>query len=148
MKKILILLLLLLPSFLYSQTTIFYKLNPVLSWDTPAGYENGDPFLPEDIISYEVFLWNTALGDIEDQAIENLNYFGTTLNNEITLSFPNRYNWAAAVRIRITDGDENTVVSDLAYTTNAEDVANLPFIYAPDIPAILQKLQNLRDSGI
>jgi len=148
MKKILLLVFLFVSANCFSQTTIYYKLNPTLMWDAPTEYENGDPFLLEDIISYEVFLWNTALGAIEDQEIENLNYFGTTLNKEIVLSFPNRYNWAAAVRMRVTDGDGNTEISSLAYTTTPEDTNNLPFAYAPDIPVILQKLQNLRDSGI
>jgi len=151
MKKILLIILLaLIPSFVYAQVEILYNANPNLSWDSINEFSNGDPFLPEDIVSYEVFLWNTAMGNIEEQEIENLIYFGTTLNKQITLAFPNRYNWAAAVRVRVTDITGETVVSGLAYTTNTEDVAALPFTYTPDLEMILEllKVTNLKDSGI
>ena len=147
-KTIIISLLLFLPVFLSAQE-IEYNSNPTLLWDYPSVDENGDPWLPEDIISFEVYGWNTANGDITVQPIENLLYFGTTLNAEYVLTFPNRYNWAVAVRARVTDGSGETRESILSYSTVSEDSNNSPFVYAPVWQAIpLVKPTGLRDAGI
>ena len=151
MKKILVSIFLLI-AFLAcatAQSEIVYNSTPILKWDYSEFDENGDLWLPEDIISFEVYLWNTANGDITAQPIENLDYFGTTLNHEIILSFTNRYNWAVAVRARVTDGAGNTRESEIAYSTVSEDSNLNPFVYAPNsLPLTLPKPTLLQDSGI
>lgn len=132
----------------YSQD-ITYNSRPTLQWDYPSVDENGDPWLPEDIISFDVYLWNTADGDITAQPLSNLNFFGTTTNKEIVLNFTNRYNWAVAVVARITGGDGVTRQSEIAYSTVSEDANNSPFVYAPNSSILpLPKVTDLRDSGM
>ena len=56
-----------------SQEVIYYNSTPTLQWD--AVTEN---VLPEHTITYGVYLWDTAGGDICTQPIENLTFFGMT----------------------------------------------------------------------
>lgn len=148
MKKLILLILLLMPIMAFSQTEIKYNSTPTIQWDYSDVDENGDPWLPEDIITFEVYLWDTAQGEITEQPLSNLNYFGTTALKEMQLSFTNRYNWAVAVRSRVTDGAGNTTESDLAYSTVSEDSNSLPFVYAPNLIPALPKPTLLQDSGI
>lgn len=150
MKRLLILMLLVILPVLacYSQD-ITYNSSPTLQWNYDDVDENGDPWLPEDIISFDVYLWNTANGDITLQPLANLNYFGTTTNKEMILNFTNRYNWAVAVVAKITSGDGVTRESEIAYSTVAEDANNSPFVYAPNLSVLpLPKVTDLQDSGI
>lgn len=148
MKKYLILILLLCSFSAFAQEQIYYNSSPTIEWDYSDTDANGDPWLPEDIISFEVFLWDTAQGDITEQPVESLNYFGTTTAHEMQLSFANRYNWAVAVRSRVTDGDGNTEVSGMAYSTVNEDTNSSPFVYAPNSIPALPVPTILRDSGM
>jgi hypothetical protein len=150
MKRIFILMLLvILPVVACYSQDITYNSSPTLQWNYPDVDENGDPWLPEDIISFDVYLWNTADGDITLQPLANLNYFSSTTNHEMVLNFTNRYNWAVAVRARVTDGAGNTRESGVAYSTVMEDTDNNPFVYVPTWEALpLQKVTGLRDSGM
>lgn len=150
MKRILILILLvILPVVACYSQDVTYNSTPTLQWNYDDVDENGDPWLPEDIISFDVYLWNTADGDITAQPLASLNYFGTTTDKEMVLNFTNRYNWAVAVVAKVTGGDGVTRQSDIAYSTVSEDSNNSPFVYAPNSTALpLSKPTNLRDSGI
>ncbi len=148
MKKIFIILFLLIGVFAFSQETIYYNSTPTLQWDAVTEDGEGNPFLPEDIIEYDIYLWDTAGGDITIQPIVNLTHFILTDQIETLLNFPYRANWACAIRVIHTDGDSNIVYSDLAYTV--EDIpvtASGPFVYVP-LSGTLLAPQGLRDSGI
>ena len=143
MKKLLIVIFLLVSVFAFSQEIIYYNSTPTLQWDAVT-----EDVLPEDTVTYGVYLWDTALGDIQLQLIGDLTYFGMTSNTELLLSFPYRANWACAINTSLTDGEGNTVISELAYTTELPPVTETnPFVYAPN-PSTLTAPTGLRDSGI
>ena len=126
-----------------SQEIIYYNSTPTLQWDAVT-----EDVVPEDVISYGVYLWDTAGGDIELQAIGDLTFFGMTTSTELLLSFPYRANWACAINTSLTDGEGNTIISDLSYTTQLPPVTAInPFVYAPN-PSTLTAPTGLKDSGI
>jgi len=127
-----------------SQEIIYYNSTPTLQWDAVT-----EDVVPEDVISYGVYLWDTAGGDIELQAIGDLTFFGMTTSTELLLSFPYRANWAAAINATLTDGEGNVETSDLAYTTeNIPVTATGPFVYVPSLDGMIPSPTGLRDSGI
>lgn len=149
MKKILALVLLaLLPVFAFSQNQIYYNSSPTLQWDYEYLDANGDPLLEDDIVDFEVFLWDETNGFITEQQIESLTPFTVTTNLEAVLSFPYRTTWSVAIRARITDGGGNVEYSGFAYTTVSEDALDSPFVYAPNLQESLPTPTGLRDSGI
>ena len=148
MKKLFIILLLLIGVFAFSQETIYYNSTPTLQWDAVVEDGEGNPFLPEDVVEYDVYLWDTAGGDIQIQPIGSLTHFILTTEIEALLNFSYRANWACAIRTVHTDGDSNISYSDLSYTTELPPVtATCPFVYVP-ISGTLPRPQGLRDSGM
>lgn len=149
MKKILALILLaLMPVLSFSQNQIYYNSSPTLQWDYDYLDANGDPLLEDDIVDFEIFIWDETNGFITAQQIESLTPFTVTTNPEAVLTFPYRTTWSVAVRSRVTDGGGNIEYSDFAYTTIQEDVQDSPFVYAPNLTESLPKPTDLRDSGI
>lgn len=148
MKKLLIGLLLLCSTTLFSQEEIFYNSTPTLEWNFEYIDSDGNPLLPEDTVNFELYLWDQNNGEISEQPIDSLTSLGITTDLSYTLSFPYRSTWAVALRAVVIDGDGNTSESDFAYTTIQEDVALNPFVYAPILIYVPLKPTNLRDSGM
>ena len=126
---------------------IIYRDQATLMWDAVTADSNGDPLLPEDVLAYEVFIYDSAT-TINDQIIANLIYIGETSASELLIVFPERRNWYAGVRTRITTGEPCVSFSAIAWSYDAEAVAVLPFVYQPLGGAVPQAPDNLRDSGI
>ena len=133
-----------------AQEVVYYNSMPTLEWDDDGTFSNGDPYLPSDTVEYEVYLWNRAVGDITVQPIDNLTLFATVDTTSVTLSFPSRYEYAVAVRAKITQADGAVVYSDLAYSVNEPpETALNPFYYAPNAATMIPlNPYNLRDSGM
>jgi len=131
-----------------AQETIYYESTPTLMWDAVTTDADGNPFLPGDIIEYEVYLWDYSQGDPTVQPVEALTYFGTVAATEIPLSFPYRADWTVAVRTVHTDGGGNITYSGLAYSTVLEDTATGPFVYVPQLIWSPMDPTGLRDSGM
>ena len=132
----------------FGQEIIYYNSSPTLAWDAVTTDINGDIWLPEDTISYGIYIWDTALGDVTIQEISALTYIGATNTTEMELSFPYRSNWAAGVLVSVTDGEGNVVYSELAYSIEDAPITTPgPFVYAPNLP-IVPRVLGLRDSGI
>ena len=92
---------------------ILYRDQATLMWDAVTADSNGDPLLPEDVLEYEVFIYDSAL-TINDQIIANLLFVGTTSATELLIVFPERRNWYAGVRTKITTGEPITSYSAIA----------------------------------
>ena len=137
-------------SCLSAQEVVYYNSMPTLQWDDNGTFSNGDPYLPSDTIEYEVYLWNRADGDITAQPIGNLALFATVETTSVTLSFPSRYEYAVAVRAKVTQADGAVVYSDLSYSVNEPpETALNPFYYAPNVGTLIPlSPYNLRDSGM
>lgn len=150
MRKLrgLILGLFIIGSSLFAQEEILYNSSPTLEWNYGYTDANGDPLLDDDIVNFEVYLWDESNGSVEEQPIEALTPFTVTNNTEVVLSFPYRSTWSVAILARVTDGAGNTEYSDFAYSTIPEDSLNNPFVYAPNLQGSLPKPTDLRDSGI
>lgn len=147
MKKLFIILFILVGVFAFSQETIYYNSTPTLQWDAVTVDGEGNPILPEDTIQYDIYLWDTANGDITIQSIGNLTPFIITSTTQAILNFPYRANWAVAVRTVLTDGELNVEYSGLAYSTEEPPVTALaPFVYVPTL-GTLPEPTGLRDSG-
>lgn len=148
MKKILFVFLFVLLAFSVSaQTLIYYNSTPTLAWDAVTTDLDGNALLDEDVVTYSVYVYDTALGNIEEQTVGNLTFVGSTTEPELQLSFDYRSNWAAAVMVTIQDGDGNITYSDLAYTTEEPPVTETaPFVYAPNLSTV-PSVTGLRDSG-
>ena len=147
MKRIVIFgLLLLIAACAFSQT-ILYRDQATLQWDAVTVDINGDPFLPEDVVEYEVFIYDSAL-TINDQIVANLIPMGTTMATELLCVFPERKNWYAGVRTKVTTGEPVTTYSTIAWSYDPGVVSiDGPFAYAPLGGAAPIAPDNLRDSG-
>ena len=131
MKKYLfIVLFLFLTMFIFSQT-IYYRDTAILQWDDVTTDSSGNRLLPEDIISYEIYIYDSVEhGIIADQIISNLIYLGETGNNEFEIVFPTRKNWIAGVRSKVIDGNGTLSYSYISWSYDAEVVYDVPFLYA------------------
>lgn len=126
---------------------ILYRDQATLMWDAVTADSNGDPLLPEDVLEYEVFIYDSAL-TINDQIIANLLFVGTTSATELLIVFPERRNWYAGVRTKITTGEPITSYSAIAWSYDVAAVALLPFLYQPLGGVTPAVPDNLRDSGM
>ena len=131
-----------------AQEQVYYNSTPTIVWDAVTHDADGNPFLPGDMIEYEVYGYMGA--DIEEQPIENLTLLGTTTATELQITLDPRVAWYVAVRYKHTDGGGNVNYSPLAYSTEEVPVTQTgPFGYFPSLEAMnLDKVQGLRDSGM
>ena len=130
-----------------SAQDVFYETNPTLMWDAVTLDDQGNPFLPTDVIEYEVYLFDHSLGDVTVQPVASLTLFELTALTESVLTFPYRATWDVAVRTRHTDAGANVVYSAFGYSTVLEDTAVGPFSYVPLLIWIPLAPSALRDSG-
>ena len=148
MKRLAILgLLVLVTACVFSQQIIYLD-EATLQWDAVTEDVNGDPFLPEDIVEYEVYIYDSAL-TINDQIIANLIFIGTTSATELLIVFPERKNWYAGVRTKVTTGEPITTYSTVAWSYDPGVVGPAgPFAYQPLGGVVPTAPDNLRDSGM
>lgn len=133
---------------------VLYQDTATLEWDAITTDSNGDPLLPGDTVSYDVYIYdnNAPPADVQDIAL--LTYYGTTSDTSMLILFPDRREWVVGVRGTITDGGGNTGdPSRVAWSliSGDVDIATMggPFYYAPLVPTAQPSAPtNLRDSGM
>jgi len=147
MRRILLLTILFIAAIGWAQT-VYYESTPTLEWAQVTTDSEGNPFLAGDIISYEVYVWDMADGDVTTQPIAALTLVGTTVETLLQLAFDYRSEWAAAVRTVHTDGGGNVTNSDLAYSVTEVDTLSGPFWFSPVLTWVPMRPTGLRDSGM
>ena len=151
MKKALLVLLLFLPVFVFSQeTNIFYKDNATLEWDAIATDENEVPLAPTDVVSYDIFLYDSDL-NIDDQVLENIDFLGSSSTLDFVIDFTDyaRAFYWAGVRTSITREDTTVVLSDIAWSYDGGATNDAPFGYIRLTGVLKVKAPpNFRDSGM
>ena len=148
MKKLLVVGLFVLVAMSLSCQTIYYKSQATLQWDAVTLDADGNPFLPTDVVRYEVYIYDYVTGVVDPQNVAQLQYMGVTALLEQLIVFPYRTTWAAGVRVKLTDAGANVSYSPIAwsYIVADADVVLGPFVYSPlGGPA---KPQGLQDSGM
>jgi len=147
MRRLLPMLLLLLVAVGACGQTVLYKSQATLEWDAVTQTTDGQAFLPGDVVEYEVYVYNYSQGVVDAQNPLYLMYVATTAGFEQLIVFPYRAEWAAGVRVKLTDAGSNVSYSTIAWSyieVDADGVAG-PFVYSPSgLPA---RPTDLRDSG-
>ena len=148
MKKILLIgLFVLFVGALACGQSVYYKNEATLQWDAVTVDAAGNPLLPTDILTYEVYIYDYNLGVADPQNTGDLTFITGTPLLEQLIVFPYRTTWAAGVRTKLVDSGETTTYSSIAwcYIPEDADVVSGPFLYSPfGTPA---KPLDLRDSG-
>lgn len=149
MKKVLlVLLMVLMVGATACGQQVYYKNEATLQWDVVTVDAAGNPLLPTDALTYEVYIYdyNTGIADPQDTAC--LTFIDEVAVVEKLIVFPYRTTWAAGARTKLVDGDANVTYSVIAWSYILEDadVVSGPFLYSPyGTPA---KPEDLRDSGM
>jgi hypothetical protein len=107
MKRILVALVFVLVAFGLSCQTVVYKSQATLEWAAVTQDSGGQPFLPTDVVRYEVYIYNYVTGVLDPQNPAQLTYMGMTAALEQLIVFPYRTTWAAGVRVKLTDAGAN-----------------------------------------
>lgn len=118
---------------------VLYEDSAELSWDPITVDANGDPLLPGDTVTYDVYYYDLAAPPTDVQDIAQLQYAGSTTATSYTVLFPTRREWAIGVRGTITDGGGTSGgTSRVAWSLIAGDVdiaaMGGPFYYTPLVP--------------
>lgn len=130
-----------------SAQTVYYRDQATLQWDPVEVDAAGDPFLPTDVVEYEIFIYDYIAGVADPQSIAELTYIDTTEAAEMLIVFPYRTTWAAGGRTKMTDAGSNVEYSGLAWSYIPTDAGpDGPFLYVP-FPT-LRSLLGLRDGGM
>lgn len=130
-----------------SAQTVYYRDQATLQWDAVTVDAAGDPFLPTDVVEYEVYIYDYVQGVPDPQDAAGLTFVATTLATEALIVFPYRTTWAAGGRTKVTDAGGNVEFSPFAWSYVATDAGvDGPFLYVP-FPTLRAPL-NLRDSGM
>ena len=149
MKKIftVLVLLTLFATFACAQQ-VFYKNQATLQWGAVTLDSAGNPFLPTDVVSYDVYIYDHVVGVADPQNPALLISMGNTTALEKLIVFPKRTTWAAGVRVKLTDSGANVTTSPIAwsYIVADADVVAGPFLYSPF--GTPRKPQDLRDKGM
>lgn len=133
---------------------VLYQDNATLEWDAITTDAVGDPLLPDDVVTYDVYIYDNNAPPTDVQDVAQLTYYGSTTDLQMVIAFPDRREWVVGVRGTITDGGGNTgSPSRIAWSLIAGDVdiATMggPFYYAPLAPAGQPASPiNLRDMGM
>jgi len=128
--------------------TVVYKSQATLQWDAVTVDSAGQPLLPTDTVTYQVYIYNYTLGVADPQNVALLTYIDTTTALEQLIVFPSRAVWAAGVRVRLSDAGGNVSYSPIAwsYVVADADVVAGPFVYSPS--GLPGKPPRLRDKGM
>jgi len=128
--------------------SVYYKNEATLQWDAVTVDAAGNPLLPTDTLTYEVYIYDYNAGVADPQSIGELTFIAGTPLLEQLIVFPYRTTWAAGVRTKLVDSGETTTYSPIAwcYIPEDADVTSGPFLYSPyGTPA---KPLGLRDLGM
>lgn len=127
--------------------TVYYKDQATLQWDPVTVDAAGDPFLPTDLVRYQVYIYDYVAGVTDPQDPAGLISVEIVEMSECLIVFPYRTSWAAGVRTMVTDQGGNIDYSEIAWSYVATDAGvDGPFLYLP-FPTLRAPL-NLRDSGM
>lgn len=130
-----------------SAQTIYYMDEATLQWDAVTTDVDGTPWLPSDVVEYEVYTWDMGGPAPNPDSVAGWNYVGVTTAVELLIVFEHRTEWAVAVRLKVTDAGSNERYSTLAWSGNPDDCqGGVPFFYTP-LPG-LDRPTALRDSGM
>ncbi len=148
MKRFLLVVLMVVTAMAASCQTVVYKSQATLQWDAVTVDSGGQPLLPTDVVTYQVYIYNYTLGVADPQNVAQLTYIATTSGLEQLIVFPSRAVWAAGVRVRLTDAGGNVSYSTIAwsYVIADADVVAGPFVYSPS--GLPGKPAGLQDKGM
>jgi hypothetical protein len=153
-KLMLTIVLLLVAAIGFAQVdSIHYRDTATLQWDPVTTDASGEPLLPGDTITYEVYVYDYYGGGVtDDQDVTQLTPAGTTVVASIDLDFSGlpRAAYAAGVRTVGTDGQGVTTYSAIAWSYDpvATDPMT-PFFYVPlGGVLILPAPTGLQDAGM
>jgi len=145
-KRLIFLTALVLVACALTAQTVYYQDEATLAWDPVLLDAQGTPWLSSDTVEYEVYVYDTGSGTPDPAVLTGWQYVGVTSTCELLMVFGYRTEWAAAVRVKVTDAGSNTSYSILAWSGNAADTqGGVPFFYSP-LP-LLPSPAGLRDSG-
>ena len=147
MKRTIFVLVLLVVALGLSAQTVLYRDSATLQWDAVLCDAQGTPWLPSDVVEYEVYLYDLGGGTPDPAILTGWQYVGATAGCELAIIFSYRSEWAAGVRVKVTDAGSNTQYSILGWSGEAGDVqGGVPFRYVPLL--LLSPPVGLRDAGI
>ena len=122
MKKVfLVLLMLFIVALSACGQTVYYKNEATLQWDAVTVDASGNPLLPTDTLTYEVYIYDYNLGVADPQSTGELTFITGTPLLEQLIVFPYRTTWAAGVRTKLVDSGETTTYSTIAWSYIPED---------------------------
>ena len=146
MKKLLIVLLLLVPMLACAQAQILYRDNAIASWTAPTV----PALLPGEAFEYDVYLSNVALGNPALLTYTQFVYVGRAITNSITINISLLYPRLAyylVVRSILIRADDSELPGERGDSLNNADPTSFPagFYYAPlegtpGAPLLLQDL--------
>lgn len=153
MRKILLIGLLFVAAIACAQVdSIHYRDQATLEWAPVTTTLAGEPLLPEDTITYEVYAYDFYTGVADDQDPGQLTAMGSVVAPTIALDFSTMPRAAYTVGVRAvgTDGQGATTYSDIAWSY--DPVATDPtaaFLYVPlGGVLILPAPTGLQDAGM
>src|SRR3990167_3911993 len=106
MRKLIVFVLLLVAALAGAQTVLYR--------DQATTDAQGNPLLPTDVISYEVYIYDYTIGVADPQNVVLLTFVAVMPTLEQLIVFPYRTVWAAGVRTRLVDAGANVSYSALA----------------------------------
>lgn len=130
---------------------VVYENSALLEWDPIVTDANGDPLLPDDTVTYDIYIYDYGAPPVDPQDVAQLTYYASTTATSQEIVFPSRRQWVVGVRGTITDGGGTAGdPSAIAWSIIEEDVdiATMggPFYYAPLAPTTQPvPPDNLRD---
>ena len=130
---------------------IHYRDEATLAWDAVTVDADGQPLLETDVVSYEVYVYDSALL-IDDQNPANLVLMGSPVAPELVMTFAGmaRRLYYAGVRVVVVDGQGGVTYSQIAWSYDpvATD-PTAPFGYIPLAGVLVLPLpRGLRDAGM
>lgn len=136
MKRVFLLILaVLVAASLYAQVEqVHYIDGATLQWDAVSTDANGDPLLPEDVVSYDVYVYDYYNPPLDDQVVADLILVGSTSTTSLAIDFSgySRTAWAAGVRAVVTDGQGVVTEGPIAWSYDAVATnPTAPFLYIP-----------------
>lgn len=130
---------------------IHYRENATLAWDAITTDFEGQPLLATDVVTYEVYLYDSAL-TLDDQNPALLISVGEVALPEVQIDFTGlaRRMYYAGVRAKVIDGAGGMTVSNIAWSYDPVATnPTTPFGYIPLGGVLVLPLPSgLRDAGM
>jgi hypothetical protein len=131
---------------------IHYLDNATLAWDAVTTDADGDPLLPGDVVSYEVYVFDYYDAPADIQNVSDLTFIGAPSVTEQVIDFTGfaRTGWAAGVRAVVTDEGGAVYYSDIAWSTDPVATnPTEPFLYVPMTGVLILPVPTgLREAGM